>query len=53
MLRFDKATYLLLLCKFILSVRLSDKEYVAYLISFCKFSDVLPVFTCVSAIDNL
>ena len=31
----------------------SYKEYVIWLISFSKFSDVLPVFTCASAIDNL
>ena len=95
MLRFDKATYLSLLFKFILSERLSNslwgadvllfsefikivsilfynsiefvillyaflvisfaryKECIICLISFSKFSDVLPAFTCVSAIGNL
>ena len=75
MLRFDKATYLSLLFKFILSLRLSNnlnfiefiillytflvisfsqyKEYMICLISFSKFSDVLPTFTCAIAIGNL
>ena len=95
MLRFDKATYLSLLFKFILSQRLSNslcgsdvllfsefinilstlfynlikfiislctslatffaryKEYIIRLISFSKFSDVLPAFTCASFIGNL
>ena len=81
MLRFDKATYLSLLFKFILSERLSNslwqsdvllfsefiillytflvisfarnKEYIICLIWFSKFSDVLPAFTCASAIGNL
>ena len=29
------------------------KKYVVYLISFSKFSDISPTFTCVSAVDNL
>ena len=29
------------------------KEYIISLISFVKFSDILPAFTWVSAIDNL
>ena len=29
------------------------KEYIIFLISFSKFSDVLPSFTCARAIDNL
>ena len=29
------------------------KEYIICLISFSKFSDVLPAFTCASAIGNL
>ena len=95
MLRLDKATYLSLFFKFLLSKRLSDslrgsdvslfsefiyivsilfynfiefiillytflvisfaryKEYIISLISFSKFSDVLPGFTCASAINNL
>ena len=95
MLRFDKATYLSLLFKFILSERLCNslwgsdvllfsefinivfilfynfiefiiflhtflvicqaqyKEYIIGIISFSKFSDVLPDFTCPRAIDNL
>ena len=87
MLKFDKATYLSLLFKFSLSVRLSNslrgskcfiillfynfiefiillytflviffaryKEHIICLISFSKFSDVLPVFTCARAIGNL
>ena len=95
MLRFDKTTYLLLLFKFILSVRLSNslwgsdvplllqlinivfilfynfiefiillctflviyfswsKDYIIYLISFGKFSDVFPAFKLARAIGNL
>ena len=95
MLGFDKATYLSLHLKFILSVRLGNslwgsdallflefinmvsilfykftefiiflytflgtsfsryKEYVICLLSFSKFSDVLPVFTYVRVIGNL
>ena len=95
MLRFDKATYLSLVFKFILSERLSNtlrgsdvllfsefinivpilsynltefiillytflaisfslyKEYIIYLVSFSKFSDVLPAFTCTRAIANI
>ena len=96
MLRFNKATYLSLLFKFILSERLNNslrgsdallfsefiknivsilfynfiefiillytflvfsfaryKKYMICLISFNKFSDVLPAFTCASAIGNL
>ena len=29
------------------------KEYIISLISFTKFSDVLPAFTCASGINNL
>ena len=92
---FDKATYLSLLSKFILNVRLSNnlwrsdvslflkfinivsilfynffefiillytflvitfsryKKYIIWLISFSKFSDVLPAFTCATALGNL
>ena len=95
MLRFHKATYLSLLLRFILSVRLSNslcesdvllfsefinivstlfynfiefiillytflvisfaryREYIIFLASFSKFSDVSPAFTCASAIGNL
>ena len=95
MLKFDKATYLSLLFKFILSERFSNslsgsdvllfsefinivsilpynfiefimllytflvisfaryREYIICLISFSKFSDVLPAFTCASAIGSL
>ena len=92
MLRFDKATYLSLFFRFILSERLSNslwelwesmlinivsiliynfiefiillytfsvicfawhKECIIRLISFSKFSDVLPTFTCAKAIGNL
>ena len=95
MLRFEKATYLSLLFKFILFERLSNnlqgsdilpfsefinivfilfykfiefiiflytflvisfaqyKEYIFCLVSFSKFSDALPAFTCSSAVGNL
>ena len=92
MLRFDRATYLSVLFKSILSEKLSNslrellllefinivsilfynfiefiillytflviyftryKEYIICLISFNKFANVLPVFTCASAINNL
>ena len=95
MLRFDKATYLSLLLKVILSVRSSNslwgsdallfsefinivsilfynfmeciillytflvtsflwyREYIICLISFSRFSNILPAFTCASAIGNL
>ena len=88
MLRFDKATYLSILFKFNLSVRLSNslflelmnivsilfhnfmefiillytflvnsfaryKKCMICLISFSKFSDVLPACTCARPIGNL
>ena len=94
MLRFDKARYLSLLFKVILSERLNNslwgsdlllflelikvsilyytfiefiillytflvisfaryKEYMIWRISFSKFSDVLPAFTCARAVGNL
>ena len=33
--------------------RMSTKEYIICLISFSKFSDILPAFTCPSAIGSL
>ena len=48
MLSLDKASYLWLLFKFILSV----KEYVLWWISFSKFSDLLSAFTCARGISS-
>ena len=55
MLRFDKAIYLSLLLRFILSGTFFTqyKEYKIFLISISKVSDVLIVFTCARAIGNV
>ena len=54
MVKFDKTIYLTLLFKLILSERLSNslssfawyKECMIWRISFSKFLDILPTFTC-------
>ena len=58
--RFDKATYLFLLFKFILSERLSNSLSGSdlllldlFLLSFKRLSDVLRAFAYASAIGNL
>ena len=45
--------FIILLYTFLIISFSRYKEYVIYLISFSKFSDVLPAFTCARAIANL
>ena len=45
--------FIILLYTFLVISFARYKEYIIYLISFSKFSDVLPALTCVRAIDNL
>ena len=45
--------FIILLYTFLVITFARYKEYIIYLISFSKFSDVLPVFTCASATGNL
>ena len=44
---------MILLYTFLLISFARYKEYIIYLISFGKFTDVVPAFTCASAIGNL
>ena len=44
---------MILLYTFLVVSFAHDKEYMICLISFSKFSDVLPTFTCTSTIGNL
>ena len=44
--------FIILLCNFLVIYLSPNKEYIC-LISFSKFSNVLPAFTCASAIGNL
>ena len=45
--------FIILLYTFLVNSFSRNKEYIIYLISFNKFSDVLPAFTCASDIGNL
>ena len=45
--------FIILLCTFLVISFARYKECIICLISFSKFSDVLPGFTCASAIGNL
>ena len=45
--------YMILLYTFLVICFAGYKEYIICLISFSKFSDVLPAFTCARTIGNL
>ena len=45
--------FMILLYTFLVNSFALYKKYIIFLISFSKFSDVLPAFTCVSVIVNL
>ena len=45
--------FIILLYKFLVIYFAQSQKYSICMISFCKFSDVLPVFTWASAIGNL
>ena len=44
--------FIILLYTFLVTSFAQYKEYMIYLIGFSKFSEVLPAFTCASAIGN-
>ena len=45
--------FIILLYTFLVISFARYKEYIIYLISFSKFADVLPAFTCARVISNL